>query len=301
MKSSSILSEIKNIYQGGGNILQYFRAAEGTTYNKPESILISYDYQAGSYTANYKRNPANYHKYAKQIIGEIERLGSFGSIMEAGVGEATTFKQVISNIALPGEKCFGFDISWSRLKIGKDFLAEDDLFGQQLFVAGLSSIPLADNSIDLVYTSHSIEPNSGNEKPILEELYRVTGNYLVLFEPDYKFASEQAKKRMDEHAYVKNLANVASELGYNVTKWEPLEFSINPLNPTSVIVIKKSGEKVLKQPEFQCPITKTKLLDCGEVFFAPEPGLMYPVIRNIPCLLDTYAILGAKYDYQNRP
>ena len=298
MKNSSILSTIKNIYKDGGNILQYFRAVEGTTHNKPESILISYDFQAGSYTANYKRNLANYQMYAKQIINEIERLGSFGTVMEAGVGEATTYKQIISNFALPGEKCFGFDLSWSRLKVGKEFLAEDNLFGQQLFVADLSSIPLADCSVDLVYTSHSIEPNSGNEKPILEELYRVTGNYLVLFEPDYKFANEQGKKRMEEHGYVKNLAEIARELGYNVIKWEPLEFSLNPLNPTSVIIIKKTEKKILAQAEYQCPITKTKLVDCEEVFFAPEPCLMYPVIGNIPCLLDQYAILGAKYDYR---
>ena len=130
---------------------------------------------------------------------------------------------------------------------------------------------------------------------ILQELYRVTKKFLVLFEPDYELAGVKAKKRMDSHGYAKNLATVVKSLGYNIIKHELLPFSLNELNPTSVIVIDKSVDEAIALSPFQCPLTKTSLIDCGEVFFAPQPRLMYPVIKGIPCLLDSHAILGCKY------
>jgi len=192
---------------------------------------------------------------------------------------------------------YGFDISWSRLKVGMDFMKENIKDNPNFFVADFSSIPLCDNSIDVVYTSHSIEPNGGNEKHILEELYRITKNYLVLFEPDYELASDEAKIRMENHGYAIHIASTAKMLGYNIIKRKLLEYSTNPLNPTSVIVIEKSSSDDKKENDniFQCPITKTKLIDYGEVYFAPQSHIMYPVIRDIPCLLKTQAIFGFKY------
>jgi ubiquinone/menaquinone biosynthesis C-methylase UbiE len=38
------------------------------------------------------------------------------------------------------------------------------------------SLPFLHNSIDIVYTSHSIEPNGGKENLLLKELYRVARN-----------------------------------------------------------------------------------------------------------------------------
>ena len=292
MLKNEILNQVEKIYKQGGNIIQFLNQAD---QDLKEAILISYEYQAGTYIDGYKKNPTTTHKYTDQLISEMKMLGSFDSILEAGVGEATTLRQIITSKYTRYRDYYGFDISWSRLKMAQDFL-KDTSDKANLFVAELLSIPLMDESIDVVYTSHSIEPNGGYEKPILEELYRITKNYLVLFEPDYEFADDEAKARMESHGYVKNLASTAEMLGYNVVKREPLAYVVNPLNPTSVIVIKKSDTKTNSMPKpFQCPITKTRLLDCGEIFFAPQAFLMYPVIQGIPCLLDSQAILGCKY------
>ena len=75
------------------------------------------------------------------------------------------------------------------------------------------NLPLLDNSIDIVYTSHSMEPNGGHEEELLAELYRVTNNYLILLEPAYEFASEEARARMRKHGYVTNLYETAKRLG----------------------------------------------------------------------------------------
>jgi len=297
---SKVLDEVKRIYSQGGNIIKHLREIEQSQHNSTESILISYDFQAGSYVKAYKKNSKIYHRMIDQFVAELKALGGFRSIMEAGIGEGTTFRYIIHNLSttISHANCYGFDISWSRLKVAKDFLQANSIVGQHLFVAELSSIPLKDNSIDIVYTSHSIEPNGGKERPILEELYRVTKNYLVLFEPDYELADDAGKKRMEEHGYVKDLAGVAKSLGYNVIKHKLLGYSVNPLNPTSVIVInkQKSDISVSDDNPFRCPITKTDLINCGEIFFSPQAYLMYPVIQGLPCLLDSQAILGCRYD-----
>ena len=41
------------------------------------------------------------------------------------------------------------------------------------------NLPITDDSIDLVYTVHALEPNGGKEKEALKELYRITKKYLM--------------------------------------------------------------------------------------------------------------------------
>jgi ubiquinone/menaquinone biosynthesis C-methylase UbiE len=102
-------------------------------------------------------------------------------------------------------KVFGFDISWSRVKFAKKLVEEYNMKNVNLFTANLFEIPLLDNSIDIVYTSHSLEPNGGKEKQALKELFRIAKNYIVLLEPSYELASTDARERMINHGYITNL------------------------------------------------------------------------------------------------
>lgn len=294
MSTYTILDKIKEVYSLGGNIMDFIN--QGSSRNSLESILVSYDFQAGSYVEEYRKNIESKRLYASQINEILDELGEFDSILEAGVGEATTFKDIISGRGLAWDSCYGFDISWSRIKVGNNFLAEEGVGKCNLFVGDLLNIPIADNAIDVVYTSHSIEPNSGMEKTILQELYRITRKYLVLFEPGYELASKEAQLRMEKLRYVRGLREAAEQLGYNVLKHELLKHSSNPLNPTAVLLIKKDCPSKNERVVFQCPVTKSSLEDRGEVFFSPDSFLMYPVICGIPYLLSSHAVLGCKYD-----
>ncbi|CAM5272174.1 Methyltransferase domain-containing protein OS=Lysinibacillus sphaericus OX=1421 GN=LS41612_21290 PE=4 SV=1 [Lysinibacillus sphaericus] len=69
-------------------------------------------------------------------------------------------------------------------------------------------MPLANNSIDLVYTVHALEPNGGKELEALKELYRVASKYVVLVEPYYEGANSEAKERMDRLGYIKGIRRV---------------------------------------------------------------------------------------------
>jgi hypothetical protein len=107
----------------------------------------------------------------------------------------------------------------------------------ETFKAELSSIPLADASVDVVTTNHALEPNGGREREILLELARVARRKLVLFEPCFEIADDDARARMTEHGYIRGLADHARAIGATVESVTALETVDNPLNPTACFVI----------------------------------------------------------------
>lgn len=231
--------------------------------------------------------------YSKLIVNEFEKLQvSFDSILEVGVGEATTLTNVISNLNHPIKTALGFDISWSRIHYGNQYLKQKNIKNVNLFTGDLFNIPLDDNSVDVVYTSHSLEPNGGKEKEALSELYRVANKFVILLEPAYELGNEEAKKRMDSHGYVKNLVGIAKELGYKVIENRLFELCSNKLNPTQIIIIEKQRDKASKYFGFYCPITKTLLEKEDGYYYTSEGLLAYPVIKNIPCLLSQNAVVA---------
>lgn len=288
-----ILSRISEIYKSGGNIIQFLKGVNGQSKNSLEDILISYDFQAGSYIEFVKKNPDYMDGYSKLIANEFEKLNTVvNSVLEVGVGEATTLTNVLGKMKIPVNKALGFDISWSRIHYGNRYLNEKKIMNVDLFTGDLFNIPLGDNSIDIVYTSHSLEPNGGKEKEALQELYRVTNKYMILLEPAYELGNEEAKKRMDSHGYVKNLVGIAKELGYNVIENRLFELCANKLNPTQIIIIKKNSNNLPQNEGFYCPITKTKLNRENGFCYTSEGLLAYPIIKNIPCLLPQNAIVA---------
>ena len=279
--------QLKELYSKGENISAYLRNEAGLSDNTREIIEIAYDLQAGSYAKAMedKEMAAFKAAYSAEIAKTILSLCEPGSILEAGVGEATTLSGVIGN--LPDTVInHGFDLSWSRLAYAKKWLHSQKIQNTLLCSGDLLNIPFKDNSIDVVYTSHSIEPNGGQEIPILRELYRVTRNYLVLLEPGYEFADDTVKKRMESHGYCKNLKNFAEQEGFEVVRHELFPLSVNVQNPTAIIVIRKGGTPASHRPQsaLACPKYKTDLVSLAGMLYSPESLVVYPVIDNIPCL-----------------
>ncbi|MDX2414095.1 MAG: methyltransferase domain-containing protein [Bacteroidales bacterium] len=292
MEKFKYLQKIKELYANGENIFQYLRSIDNSSLNSLEDILISYDFQAGSYIKFLSQNSEFNNNYCKTLANLINDIADVRSIIEIGVGEATTLSAVLSHLRKKPSSIFGFDISWSRIKFAADLLNENRVQDFKLFTANLFEIPLPDNSIDVVYTSHSIEPNGGKEKEALIELYRITKNYLILLEPSYEFANNEARKRMEKNGYVRNLYSTAKELNFKVVEHRLFDFAVNPLNPTGLIIIEK-GKSDYNEPELVCPITRTKLEQHNDSFlYSNESYLAYPILDNIPCLLKENSILA---------
>jgi len=290
--------ELSDLYAAGKNISELLRHERGEARNTPDIIELSYDLQTGSYV-NAMQDPAmREHKqlYAAEIARVVLSLCHPSSVLEAGCGEATTLSGVLA--ALGREiQAYGFDISWSRVACAARWLAAAQVQKVTLCTGSLLEIPFADDSIDVVYTSHSIEPNGGCEAVILRELFRVTRQFLILLEPGYELASPEARQRMDRHGYCRNLKGTAESLGYRVLAHEAFPHIANPLNPTAITIIAKpqSGKAPGPSIVLACPKTRAPLEDLGGAMFSSEALTVYPVIGGIPCLRAENGILASKY------
>ncbi len=221
--------------------------------------------------------------------------------MEVGVGEATIMCPLMKKLDAENKlDKFGFDISWSRIRFAKEYCKQNNM-DINVFLSDLFHIALPDNSVDIIYTSHSLEPNGGREKEAIRELCRVASKYVVLLEPDYTNATEEGKKRITKHGYVRDLEIHAKESGFKVLEHRPFEVFANPLNPTALTIIQiESTENVKPQPVFVCPVSNTSLEKFENVFFSEESGLLYPIINDIPCLLESSAVMGTQFKLFNK-
>lgn len=289
--------ELKALYEKGENISSFLRQSTGVTQNTDSIIELVYDLQSGSYVKGMKEQPeisALRWDYTGEVVDIIKQYcPAPKSFFKGGAGECVTLVPMLKHLACDIRHVRGLDMCWSRLAYGRDWLKVNNFDHVQLAMGTLSEIPFIDNAFDIVVTSHSMEPNGGREEEILKELYRISGNYLFLAEPCYEIASEEAKARMDRLGYVKNLEGTARRLGYKVVEKRTLNASMNPLNPTVVLVISKEAE-LANVPEYACPVSKQKLSHFNSCYYSNENLCAYPIIEGIPCLRKSAAIVASK-------
>ena len=251
--------------------------------------------QAGAYIRDALSDPDGRERWCAQIANLLEPyISKDASVMEVGSGESTTLAGVLESLSLIPKTALGFDISWSRCNQGRGWLKYK---GQQadLFVADMFNIPLADSSVDVVYTAHSLEPNGGRERQALQELIRVTKRALVLVEPIFELAPPPAQERMKHHGYVRNLKATAEQFGCKVVDYRMLDFFGNDLNPSGVICIVKSEVLNYKPTTWRCPLTHASLDRGHNAFHSPETGIVYPLLDGIPLLCRDHAVLASGY------
>jgi hypothetical protein len=294
-----IITGMRAAYTRGENAMQWARANSEGVGNSVVSTLVAYDLQAGSYVTNARQNSEYINKWCAQIAGLLQPYVEAGdSVLEVGVGEATTLTGVVIDLNCKNISAFGLDVCWSRIKVAREW-AEENAVDSTLFVGDIFHIPMADNSIDVIYTSHSLEPNGGREEAAISELLRVARKALVLVEPIYELAPEIARKRMAEHGYVRNLKLTAEKVGATVVDHRLLDVCSNSLNPSGVVLIVKSVSPArtgagISRISWQCPLTGVPLADQGDIFYAEQVGIAYPVMRGIPLLMAEHAIIASK-------
>ena len=197
------------------------------------------------------------------------------------------------------QSIYAFDLSWSRVLMGKRYFEEQTGRGNANFFTGeLEHIALPDNSFDVVFTSHAVEPNHGREREILNELYRVTAGHLILFEPAYELVEPKVRERMDYHGYCRGLKDIAEENGWKVLRCELFSGRKDDANPSMILIIEKSDQKKGVKgaaTNYASPISGGELTLHQGHYFNEEEGLVFPVLAGVPYLTRSSALLASHF------
>jgi hypothetical protein len=297
MKNKYSAAEITGVLKSGKNIMEWIRSREDSEINSLEAIAYSYDAQAGSYTEALKLPSVAQIKQesGRRLASLLEPIEPF-SLLEAGIGEATSLAPILTAMSARPVHTLGFDISLSRLLFARRNLVVQGINDVTLFTGSLDGIPLADQSIDVVLTIHAIEPNHGQEKEILAELLRVARRYLILIEPSYELGSSESQARMQRLGYVRDLPQVLKSLGHAPLKVERWGIDLNLENPAALIIIDKAEKRVETPPRFMSPISGYPMVLRSDCWFCPEDGHAFPIIEGIACLTSETSVLASKLD-----
>lgn len=306
MSNKCILDRIKEKYLNHENIIQYLKSIDERKSNSFEDIMISYDFQAGTYTDNYYAHfrGEKYREYYSAIANVLSNYVSKvdnAVLLEAGVGEATTLHSLLNLMPESDiSSVYGLDASFSRLLYAKKFLEDNHQERPvKLIMGDMLNMPFLSDSVDIVYTVHACEPNGGREEEIVRELMRVTKRYLVLFEPAYDLADSVARERMIRLGYVTKLYETIVNMGLNVKEHHLLGVNLNESNPTGVTVIEKV-QRDIRTSQFDllaCPVTKEKVEVKDNVCWCEKSLLLYPIINDIYCMTEDNAIVATKYNH----
>jgi len=293
---------LREAYTEGKNITELLRKLKGVDHNTPEIIEVAYDLQAGSYIKAVLQNMDFAEAYAGELAELInQHIEAPRTILDIGTGEITTLSLVVSKLAVQPEYLYAFDISWSRifkgLNFSRQFMTEETYKNFKPFVADIAEIPLLDKSVDITISSHALEPNGDCLPVLLTELFRVTREKLILFEPCYEENSVSGQQRMDRLGYIKGLDELIGKLGGVLLGKEPIKNIANPLNPTFGYVVEppkvhESNHQRGNKEIFSLPGKNSKLIEHGNFYYSSDAGLCFPVLESIPVLKSKAAILA---------
>lgn len=303
MKRTSVDPQLlKQLYRENRNIMAYLREQGAGGINDESAILAAYDMQSGTYMKAMEQPEVQRQNQVStgKLAALFDQLGC-SSLLHGGTGEAKTISHVVEQMHARPDHVYGFDISLSRLLYAREYVRRMNLSSVRFFEGTLLDIPILDNAFDIVFTSHSMEPNGGKEREILQELYRVSRRYLVLREPTYELGNDETRAHIDSHGYVKNIPAILKELGYEVVEHRLFGDDENPRNQSALSVVRKNpaGEKAEWEKSgghpYASPISKTPLVFSGEAYYSERDCLIFPVIHAMPCLLAEHGIFSSKY------
>jgi SAM-dependent methyltransferase len=283
------VKEAREAYDRGENITHLLRQQMGETANTADIIEVAYDLQAGSYSRKAVENAGYLKKYCESVgkiiapyVDEIE------SIIDIGTGECTSLAYLLDELPSSINQVLACDISWSRLNYGREFLRKHGSRPVDLFTADLMHLPLQTSSVDMVWSSHALEPNGGNERNAIREVLRVTRRFACLFEPSYENNTEEGRQRMDSLGYIRALPEAIEAEGGRLLDCLRHPSPSNPLNPTYayIVEVKKSDlhSSHNGQHLWACPSTGLPMERREQHFLSRDAGLAYPVLDGIPIL-----------------
>ena len=291
------IKEAKKIYKKGGNISSFLKKKYKDTLSLNQIIELSYDLQTGDYIRYFRENPVFAKNYSKELADIIKPfVKKKDVVLDIGSGEFSGLAFLLKYLNIENSNIYAFDISLSRVLKGVQFT---NIFLKKNvinpFVADIENIPFSDQSIDVITSSHALEPNGTKLKILLKELFRICKGYIILHEPYFEIASKEAKKRMNKYGYIKNIEETIKDLNGKIIDIKIKKYVYTDLNPTACFIIqppKPKKTKFINKTYFTIPGTNFKLKKSNGYFLSEETGILFPIIKDIPILVKKSSILA---------
>lgn len=159
-----------------------------------------------------------------------------GSVLDFGCGWGAS--AIVLRRALPALELAAFDAVPQRVLSARFNLARLGLSGTALFVADGSRLPLGDDAVDLVFTSHVLEQMQEVLDPALAEIHRVARRWAVLMEPTWRHAGWVQRLRVIRKGYPRDILERCAGLAWAVREARPAEPTWAP-TPAEWIVLEK--------------------------------------------------------------
>jgi 2-polyprenyl-3-methyl-5-hydroxy-6-metoxy-1,4-benzoquinol methylase len=181
--------------------------------------------------------------YLKHLCVHIDQLikennGKVVKILEVGCGNCINLT-MLSNIYGSKIELTGLDISEKRIQVAKEFYPEE-LKNINLFATSITAkTHFKSNEFDLVYSMFCIEQIAFETKLAVTEMHRLTSNLLIFIEPVIENANFLQKLYIINSDICRILLKSIQELGYKIKENRVLDIHANPMNQSSMIVVKK--------------------------------------------------------------
>lgn len=295
MKIAAMVEKARTLYGSGFNVVLHLQGNPDFEHEKELAIEIAYELQSGTYTlAEDSSRP-----YIDGLIEQLTEVLGFHNVspkhlLDVGVGEATTLVALARELGM--SSVFGIDISFSRLSYARKRLRRDSIEGN-LAVANMDALPFGVNEFDLVLTVHAMEPNGGREFDLINELARVTSQWVLLVEPDWDLADESQRKRMRNLGYIGPLRKLFISAGLELVDAVPILNNSNQLNRATIFLLRKRNAGNIPvspqmggwaSPENHEPLEYMP----DRSGLRSALGLLHPVVMGIPFLREKDALLA---------
>ena len=241
-----------------------------------ENVKKKYDQISGTYIRNIEKNntkfyaelkdgtvvkcKGNIHSYYADIIGKIIKQTKSKSFLEVGAGELTHINKIYNLLKKNNfkiDKSGALDISFKRLLAGKKYLKSKKNKINYIVQGNAAELPFADDSFDLIYTTHCLEQVPSLFVESVNEMLRVAKNYVVLLEPSFELSNEITSNYITYKGYVQINKKLLGNIKYKYFKRIKLPFK-QYLNGAELIIYKKKSKKNKRSKvEFICPKNKT--------------------------------------------
>ena len=260
-------------------------------FSDKQSIKMSYNVQSGTYIKFFKSLSKNkINKIYQPIIDTIKNdFKSTKTILDFGCGELTTSLFIFNKIKKNIINYFANDISLNRLILGQNYaknrLNKKEFKKLKIFCNSDANLPFKDNSIDLIITIHSLEPNNKDKELFINELFRISKKGLILMEPHYEISNDKQKKRMLKFNYIRGIKKLFDKKDCEL-KIIKKDHHINKQNVSSLFVIKKKKIRKNNSTKYIEPKTYSYLNNINSFLYSPKSLRFYPVYNDISIFSD---------------